>query len=118
MKQKLSLSLVALGLALTANAQKPFKEIGKDDEVEVLTVSNGRYVEYFTNDTLRRIGSVMFNTVTNKVEYFIPQNDIVWRSELDRAKEVSRFMSVDPLSRQFPFLYTLPICRKQTNPMH
>ncbi len=102
MKQKLFFLLAAFAFALTAKAQKPFKDIGKDNEVEVLTLSNGRYVEYFTNDTLRRIGSVMFNTVTNKVEYFIPPDDVVLRTELDRAKEVSRFMSVDPSAHKFP----------------
>lgn len=104
MKQKKFFTFVALGFALTANAQKPFKDIAKDNEVELLTLSNGRYIEHFINDTLRRIGSVMFNTVTNKIEYFIPQDDITLRSELDRTKEVSRWMSVDPLQAKYPNL--------------
>src|SRR5665213_2006473 len=115
MKQKLFFSVVALGFAITANAQKPFKEIGKIVKVELLTLSNGRYVEYFTNDTLRRIGSVMFNTVTNKVEYFIPQDDIAWRAELDRAKEASRWLSVDPLASKYPDMS--PYCGMGNNPI-
>lgn len=95
--------LSVLSFAVVANAQNPFKDIDKSNEVEVLTLSNGRYVEYFTNDTLRRIGSVMFNTVTNKVEYFIPQDDIKYREQLDRAKEPSRWLSIDPLAGKYPY---------------
>jgi hypothetical protein len=46
----------------------------------------------------------MFNTITNKVEYFIPLDDVVWRTELDRAKEASRWMSPDPLQSKYPNL--------------
>ncbi|MCC6448631.1 MAG: hypothetical protein IT215_08085 [Chitinophagaceae bacterium] len=103
MNTKLFFALTAFSFAVTANAQKPFKEIGKDNEVDVLTLSNGRYIEYFTYDTLRQIGSVMFNTKTHKVQYFIAQDDSVKQKVARRAKEASRFMSPDPLARQFPF---------------
>ncbi len=116
MKKKLFFVLAIFSFALSSTAQKPFKEIGKDNEVEVLTLSNGRYVEYFTNDTLRRIGSVMFNTVTNKVEYFIPPDDVALRTELERAKEVSRFMSVDPLNSKYPSMS--PYCAFINNPIN
>lgn len=102
MKKKLAL-LAALGCIASIQAQNPFKEIDKNNRVEVLTLSNGRYVEYFTNDTLRRIGSVMFNTVTGKVEYFIPTDDLNWREELNRAKEPSRWLSIDPLASKYPY---------------
>lgn len=117
MKQKQLFTIIALGFALIANAQKPFKEIGKDNEVELLTLSNGRYVEHFTNDTLRRIGSVMFNTVSNKIEYFIPPDDIAWSAELDRAKEASRWLSIDPMAQErswvspYNFVQNNPITR-------
>lgn len=105
MKRKLIITTIVFSFALIANAQKPFKEIGKDNEVaDVLTLSNGRYVEYFTYDTLRQIGSVMFNTVTHKVEYFIPQDDVASIEVATRTKEASRFMSVDPLAYAFPEL--------------
>ena len=103
MKTKLFFALAAFSFAITANAQKPFKELGLDNEVEVLTLSNGRYVEYFTYDTLRQIGSVMFNTVANKIEFFIPKDDTSYMAKLHRSKEVSRFLSVDPLAKRFPF---------------
>lgn len=102
MKTKLFLALTTVCFAITANAQKPFKEIGKDNEVNLLTLSNGQFVEHFTYDTLRQIGSVMFNTVTHKVEYFISQDDLVQQQIVDRAKEASRFMSVDPHENRYP----------------
>ena len=104
MKTKLSFTLAAFCFAVSVNAQKPFKELGLDDEVEVLTLSNGRYIEHFTYDTLRQIGSVMFNTVTNKVEYFISDDDLEKINVAKRNREVSRFMSVDPLTAKFPNL--------------
>ena len=103
MKIKILLPL-SLCFAVCANAQKPFKELGLDKEVDVLTLSNGRYVEYFTYDTLRQIGSVMFNTKTHRVEYFIPEDDLEKMKVAARAKETSRFLSIDPLAKNFPSL--------------
>lgn len=104
MKTKLTFTLVAFCFAVSVNAQKPFKELGLDDEVEVITLSNGRYIEHFTYDTLRQIGSVMFNTVTGKVEHFISDDDLEKMNVAKRNREVSRFMSVDPLTAKFPNL--------------
>lgn len=104
MKTKLTFTLVAFCFAVSVNAQKPFKELGLDDEVEVITLSNGRYIEHFTYDTLRQIGSVMFNTVTGKVEHFISDDDLEKMSVAKRNREVSRFMSIDPLTAKFPNL--------------
>ena len=103
MKTKI-ITLLAFCFAISANAQKPFKELGLDNEVKVLTLSNGRYIEHFTYDTLRQIGSVMFNTVTGKVEYFISDSDLEKMSVATRNREVSRFLSVDPLTAKFPGL--------------
>lgn len=103
MKTKLTFTLVAFCFAISVNAQKPFKELGLDDEVEVITLSNGRYIEHFTYDTLRQIGSVMFNTVTGKVEHFISDDDLEKMSVAKRNREVSRFMSIDPMAKSFPW---------------
>ena len=55
----------------------------------MLTLSKGEYFEVYTNDTLQRIGSVVFNTVTNKVQYFILGKDINEINRLQRNKQVS-----------------------------
>ena len=88
---------------IAANAQKPFKELGLDSEISLVTLSNGRYAEYFDNDTLRQIGSVIFNTITHKVEYFIPQDDTSRQQIAKRSKETSRFLSPDPNKNEFAF---------------
>ncbi|WP_217701078.1 hypothetical protein, partial [Hymenobacter sp. CRA2] len=52
--------LLGLVLPLVAQAQQPFERFGV--QVKVLTLSNGRYPEFYPNDSLRRIGSVVYNT--------------------------------------------------------
>lgn len=102
-KMKHILSIAGFCFVLSIQAQEPFKELGLDNEVEVITLSNGRYIEHFENDTLRQIGSVMFNMITNKVEYIIPEDDLEKVRIIKRNREVSRFLSIDPLSRNFPW---------------
>ncbi len=102
MKTRFLFSIMVCCITLSIQAQKPFKELGLDHEVEVLTLSNGRYVEHFTNDTLRQIGSVMFNIITNKVAYIIPEDELEAIRIAQRDREVTRFMSVDPLAKDYP----------------
>ena len=80
-------------------AQNPYKSIGKT--TEVLTLSNGKYQEFFPNDTIVRIGSVLFNRVTNEVVEFLTEKD---SSSLVEADVASRFLSVDPIGREYPEL--------------
>ncbi|MFM7022315.1 MAG: hypothetical protein ACKOXB_05005 [Flavobacteriales bacterium] len=95
---------VILFLCLQANAQtnNPYASIGK--EAKVLTLSNGRYEEFFQDDTLQRIGSVIFNTRTNKIERFISENDSVYQEQLNHSMESSRWLSMDPLAVKYPSL--------------
>ena len=80
-------------------AQNPYESIGKT--TEVLTLSNGKYQEFFPNDTIVRIGSVLFNRLTNEVVAFLTEKD---SSSLVEADVASRFLSVDPIGRKFPEL--------------
>ena len=80
----------------------PFASLGMKTH-PMLTLSHGEYIEVFEDDTLRRLGSVIFNTVTNKIAYVILNDDKKYGAELKRPKETSRFLSVDPLARQYPF---------------
>ena len=99
MKKILITQLLSV-VVFSSFAQNPFKEIGK--EVEVLTLSNGKYPEHFSNDTLRRVGSVMFNTVTNKIEYFISEEQLISEATA-KPYIVSRWLSRDPYAFEFPF---------------
>lgn len=100
MNVKHFIAAVIICLCGFAQAQNPF---GKADSTKVLTLSNGRYVEFFENDTLRQIGSVVMNTVTKKIEYIIPEDDLEKIRVARRDKEVSRFLSLDPLQKSYPW---------------
>ncbi len=79
----------------------PFASIGQQPK-GYLTLSKGYYDENFLNDTLRRIGSVVFNTVTNKVEHYIQRDEPKYSKQLERPKEDSRFLSIDPMASIYP----------------
>jgi len=78
----------------------PFESIGKAPK-KILTLSDGKYQEFFFNDTLRRVGSVMFNTITGKIAYFIDK-DSISSEDVNRSALVSRWLSQDPLARNYP----------------
>jgi len=79
----------------------PWESIGKPS-TQILTLSDGRYPEIFENDTLRIIGSIVFNTRSNKIEYFIEQDTTYSESTL-KPEVVSRWLSIDPLAKKYPF---------------
>lgn len=79
------------------NAQDVFKEHGFDKEP--LTLSNGHYNEFFTNDEVVQIGTVLLNTKTNKIVAFVDEDD----SETPYMSELSsRWSSPDPLAAKYP----------------
>ena len=82
-------------------AQNPYADIGKT--TEVLTLSNGKYQEIIPNDTLVRIGSVLFNTQTEEIATFLP-DDSTNTDGVVEADASSRFLSVDPIAREYPEL--------------
>ena len=78
---------------------QPFEEFGV--KVKVLTLSNGKFCEFFTNDTVYRFGSVMFNHITGEVESVVFDDTLYGEYNL-RPDVVSRWLSPDPLGAQFP----------------
>lgn len=79
------------------NAQDIFKEHGFDKEP--LTLSNGHYNEFFTNDEVVQIGTVLLNTKTNKIVAFVDEDT----SETHYLAELSsRWSSPDPLAAKYP----------------
>ena len=86
--------------SLTAQHEpiQPYEELGI--KVKVLTLSNGKYQESFPNDTLQRIGSVLFDRVTGEVVSVIISDTLY--GEYDLKPEVaSRWLSPDPLASEF-----------------
>lgn len=101
MKKIIFIAIFAFSVQSTfAQNPNPFKSIGKPAP-EILSLSNGKYPEMFENDTLRKIGSVMFNTRTNKIEYFI-ETDTLYSEATLKPEIVSRWLSRDPLARKYP----------------
>jgi hypothetical protein len=80
---------------------QPFEELGI--KVSVLTLSKGKYQESFPNDTIMRIGSVMFNHVTGEV-VTIMMVDTLYAEYNLKADVVSRWLSIDPLAAKHPDL--------------
>lgn len=101
---------ILLGLAFTlsthlSNAQDIFKNHGFDKEP--LTLSNGRYNEFFNNEEIVQLGSVLLNTKTNQVIAFIEEDTakVKYLSELS-----TRWLSPDPLAAKYPQVSPYVFC--------
>jgi hypothetical protein len=88
-------------------AQNPFKEYGYDPGV--LTLSNGKYNEFFKYDTIVQIGTIFFNTITEKVVAYI-EPDTIADEVAYEPEVVSRWLAPDPLAEKYvewsPYNYT------------
>lgn len=87
---------------------QPYEELGI--KVKVLTLSNGKFQESFPNDTLQRIGSVIFNRVTGEVVSVVERDTIYGEYDL-RPEVASRWISPDPMAAKYtawsPYNYVL-----------
>lgn len=88
---------VLVAIFQLAHAQDIFKQHGFDKEP--LTLSNGSYNEFFNNDEVVQIGSVLLNTRTNKIVAFV-EEDTTKTKYL--AENSSRWLSIDPLAAKYP----------------
>lgn len=100
------LTLVLRGVSF---GQNPYQSIGKEmPKGKMLTLSNGKFQEFFPNDTLVPIGSVMYNTVTGEVVAFLTRDTMYAEYNLE-PEVVSRWLSPDPLAGKFtdmsPYVY-------------
>ena len=102
--KKTVLSFLAICIAITTmQAQNepvnPFEEFGY--KPKIATLSKGKYVEFYDQDTIVQIGGAIFNTVTMKIMGFVEYDTI--RNEYNISPEViSRWLSPDPLTSEFP----------------
>jgi hypothetical protein len=85
-----------------ASAQNPYQSIGKPiPKGKMLTLSDGKFQEFFPNDTLVPIGSIMYNTVTEQVVALLTRDTMYSEYNLE-PEIVSRWLSPDPLATKFP----------------
>ena len=96
--------LLLLAAPTIALAQQPFAHLGV--EVKVLTLTAGRYPEFFAHDSLRRIGSVVYDTRRQRIAALLPTDSVAARIGNDVP---TRWLSVDPLAHKFadesPYTY-------------
>ncbi|MDR0823786.1 MAG: hypothetical protein LBN74_01735 [Prevotella sp.] len=73
---------------------------------EPLTLSKGKYKETFYNEEIMQVGTVLINTLTNKVVKFLDEDTTKLAY---RAETTSRFLTVDPLAEEYyswsPYVY-------------
>ncbi len=91
--------IASLFLSGLTYSQNPYASIGKTSK-PMLSLSNGKYVEHFENDSIRQIGSAMVNMRTEQIVAFVDRKA---ENKKVHAQTSSRFLSIDPLARQFPF---------------
>jgi hypothetical protein len=89
---------------LQAQDKNPFQSIGKKGKI--LTLSHGKYEELFDQDSIQQIGTALVNIRQMKVVKLLEDEEV--QRLLDNVSN-SRFLSVDPLTRNFawnsPYAY-------------
>ena len=103
MKKAILSILIVCFAWLTTQAQNepvnPFEKYGYTPKIA--TLSKGKYVEFYDQDTLVQIGGAVLNTVTMKIMGFVEYDTV--RNEYNLSPEViSRWLSPDPLTDEFP----------------
>lgn len=91
--------LLLSSMAAISQIKNPYKSIGKKSET--LTLSNGKYEEFFDEDSIQQIGTALVNVRTQKVVKLLSEEEAKDRLENEKG---SRFLSVDPISSAFPEL--------------
>jgi Bacterial toxin 28 len=97
--KKLTILLVAIVSGFAAIAQKqPFEQYGY--KVKIATLSKGKYIEHFDQDTIVQIGTVLLNRRSGKIVSFVKYDTTLGEYSL-KPELISRWMSPDPLAHEF-----------------
>jgi len=97
--KKLIFLLVALVCGFVSLAQKqPFEQYGY--KVKIATLSKGKYIEHFDQDTIVQIGTVLMNRRNGKIVSFVKYDTTLGEYSL-KPELISRWMSPDPLAHEF-----------------
>ncbi len=67
----------------------------------MLTLTNGKYEEFFDDEDVQQIGTALVNIRTNKIVKLLSKEDAEKRLDNTTGK---RFLSVDPLTKKYPEL--------------
>jgi len=85
--------------AALAQSKNPYKSIGKKSET--LSLTKGKCEEFFDQDSIQQIGTALINIHTMKVVKLLKEAEVKERQQNERQ---GRFLSVDPISAQYPML--------------
>lgn len=96
----LSITIFAFANTIQAQEYNPYKEIGK--KVKVLTLSKGKYDEFFDYKDIQRIGTVMFNIRTKKIVQLLNADSIF--KKFSNNSSASRWYSPDPHAEKYASL--------------
>ncbi|NQX96909.1 MAG: hypothetical protein HRT73_03395 [Flavobacteriales bacterium] len=103
MKKTILLSLLVCLTSTLIQAQNepvnPFEELGYTPKIA--TLSKGKYVEFYDQDSIVQISHALFNVNTMKLVGFI-QYDTTYSEATLEPEIISRWLSPDPLSSEFP----------------
>jgi RHS repeat-associated protein len=104
---KFSLTIILLAVLQNVFVQaqdKPIKVNGFD--IKVQTLSKGKYCEFFDQEDIVEIGSVLYNTQTGKVVGFLNDDTTTYNIP---PELVSRWLSVDRMAEKYysisPYVY-------------
>lgn len=97
--KKLFLLFSVLLAFVSAKAQNnPFEELGYTPRFA--TLSNGKYIETFDNDSIVQIGTVLLNTKSKEIIGFV-EYDTLYSEATLQPDIISRWLSPDPLAEEY-----------------
>lgn len=97
-KQHLFISLFAFVVSFNIIAQQPFEQLGY--KAKVATLSQGKYEEFFDQDTLIQIGSIVMNQLTGRIVSFV-EYDTLYSEATMEPQIISRFLQEDPHAENY-----------------
>lgn len=121
--KKLFFFLTSIAAIGQLSAQDPYKALGiKENEIEYLTLSKGRYDEFHGYNDYEAVGSSVIDMQTNKIVRFMDEDSVVDCAFLE-FDNTTRFLTQDPLAEKYyqmsPYGYCLnnPITNIDPNGM-
>ncbi len=113
--RKLLLIIAVLFGFIGAKAQNPFAEYGYTPKIA--TLSQGQFNEFFDNDTIVQIGSVLYNTKSREIVAFVDSENLC-QDETIQPDVVSRWISPDPLAEHPTQIGLTPYHYAGNNPVY
>ena len=106
MQRFMILGLLSLVVSSTA--------IAGDGKKEMLTLSKGKYVEVFDQDSIEHVGNILYNVNTQQIVGFADDLEAT-AAAMMQPEVISRWLQVDPLAAKFASMS--PYCAMGNNPV-